>query len=352
MIREAVSVERGVGSGKREEVRSPFHPLAWLAWLISAAGLVMLAQNPVASLVLLAVAVWVTAVCGQPDAPFRLPLVKMGGFILLFATIFSLLSVHIGETVWWRLPMNWPWIGGAYTLEAAVAGLANGLLLLALLAIFTTFNQALPTADLVRWLPPALRDLGVVAIIAVTYVPETARQLRQIREAQAIRGHRLRGVADWRPVVLPLLLGGLERALGLAETMVARGYGQTADAGLSWQMQIGLVGSMTAVFGGWLLAFWQGQWGWWLMAAGLVLFLGLVWRLGRRSRRTRFVERPFRLADGIVALTAVFPWLLVVVLEIDGFGYSPFPRLDWPFINPLFILSLLALLPPVFSPHD
>ena len=48
--------------------------------------------------------------------------------------------------------------------------------------------------------------------MAITYVPETARHFQRIREAQAIRGHRLRGLRDWRPIVIPLLVGGLERA--------------------------------------------------------------------------------------------------------------------------------------------
>ncbi len=333
-------------------LRSPLHPIAWMLWLASAAGLVMAVQNPLASLALLAVAGWVTAVCRQPDAPFRLPLFKVGGFILLFATLFSLLSIHVGETVWWRLPSAWPWIGGAYTLEAAVAGLTNGLLLLALLALFAAFNQVVPTADLVRWLPPAFRDLGVVALIAMTYAPETARQLRQIREAQAIRGHRLRGLADWRPIVLPLLVGGLERAMGLAETMVARGYGHTADARLSWRMQAGLVGSVTAVLSGWLLAFWRGAWGWGLMGGGLALFAALVWRLGRRARRTRFREQKWRRADRWVAAAALFPWTLILFLPMDGFSYAPFPRLTWPAINPLFILSLLCLAAPAITRND
>ena len=76
--------------------------------------------------------------------------------------------------------------------------------------------------------PRAFYDLGVVVLIALTYVPQTMQQWQRIREAQAIRGHRWRGVRDWQPLVIPLFIGGLERAMALAEAMVARGYGATA----------------------------------------------------------------------------------------------------------------------------
>ena len=36
----------------------------------------------------------------------------------------------------------------------------------------------------------------------------------RIREAQAVRGHRVQGIRDWLPIVVPLLVSGLERAMG------------------------------------------------------------------------------------------------------------------------------------------
>jgi energy-coupling factor transport system permease protein len=206
-----------------------FDARSWTVWLLAMAVMTMLTRNPVYTLLLLLVARVVGSVCAQPTAVgLKLPLFRIGVHCAPALHALQHLSVHIGETVLARLPAAWPYIGGPLTLEGAVYGAMNGLILLTLLVIFSSFNQIVPTGDLIRLAPPALRDLSVVILIAITYLPETSRQLQRIREAQAVRGHQLRGVRDWPPLVLPLLISGLERAMGVAEAMVARGYGATS----------------------------------------------------------------------------------------------------------------------------
>lgn len=231
---------------------------AWILWLAAAVIITMLAGSPFYTLLILLAARVVGVVCGQNEAGLSLPLARIGVIILTVTAVFNALMVHIGQTVLFRLPPGWLWIGGPITMEAVVYGLGNGLILLALLVIFTTLNNVLSTAELVRLTPPALRDLGVVLLIALTYLPETTRQLRRIREAQAIRGHQIRGWRDWRPVLIPLLIGGLERAMGVAEAMVSRGYGATADAHQPLAHQLALVIGLLAAFAGWVLSFWLG----------------------------------------------------------------------------------------------
>ncbi|MCB8944070.1 MAG: hypothetical protein H6658_09975, partial [Ardenticatenaceae bacterium] len=186
---------------------SPLDARAWLVWLGATAVLTMLLRNPLyLVIVLLAVRV-VAQMCGGAGTGVRISLWRIGLMILLFSTLFNFLFVHVGTTVLWRWPLRWPYVGGAMTVEAAVFGAINGLVLLTLLATFLAFNQIVPVSELVRLIPAAFRDLGVVLLIALTYVPETIQHWHSIREAQAIRGHQVQGIRDFRPILIPLLIG-------------------------------------------------------------------------------------------------------------------------------------------------
>jgi energy-coupling factor transport system permease protein len=258
-----------------------------------------------------------------------------------------------------RLPESWPLIGGPITGEAVFYGVLNGVSLGGILAAFAALNQALPVRSLVRLIPRAFYPVAVVTAIAVTFVPTTLRQYHQIREAQAVRGHRLSGWRDWLPLLLPLLIGGLERALQLAEAMVARGFASPAEESLSLGVRAGLGLGLLSFGGGWLLRLVWGVslWGW----LGLVLGAGLIglslWQAGRRVPRTTYRPTRWTSADTLVAGAAflavagfLWPWL-----NRASIFYYPYPRLIWPEVHPVLVLATLGLLGPVgwlvFEPY-
>jgi energy-coupling factor transport system permease protein len=327
-----------------------FDARTWIAWVLAAAAITTVARNPLYTLLMLIVVAVVARFCALPGSSNGLPVVRLGVVILLFATLFNGLSIHIGNTILFRLPPSWPWIGGPITLEAAVFGLDVGLVLLTLLFTFSTFNAILPTSELVRLTPRALRDLGVVTLIAVTYIPETTRQLKRIREAQAIRGHRIRSVKDWRPILIPLLIGGLERAMGLAEAMVSRGYGATADARQPFAVQIGLVAGLLLALLGWVLTFWISWIGWLLLSAGAVLVGILLYRLGRSTPYTRYRPRRWMRGDtavlAIVCLSLTLTFAPLPFVDRLTLNYAPFPSLTVPDFEPFIGLALILLAAP------
>jgi len=324
---------------------------AWLLWVAAFAAITMVARNPIYSIAVILIARVVSLSCGDASIPGSgLPIIRVGIAILIFSTLFNGLSVHVGDTVLFRLPSWIPWIGGPVTLEAAVSGIGAGLLLLSLLAIFAAFNRVVPSSELVRLTPRALRDLGVVLLIAVTYLPETKLQLQRIREAQAIRGHRFQGIRAWRPIVIPLLIGGLERAMGLAEAMVARGYGATSDVRQPLHVQLGFAFGLLAALAGWVLTFWTSWLGWLLMGTGVATVVLLLLLLGRRTRHTQYQLRRWSpLESATVAGTA--PALILILVPLPFVDrttllYSPYPSLTPPGIDPLIALALFCLLVP------
>jgi energy-coupling factor transport system permease protein len=337
-----------------------FDARAWAIWLAATAALALLTRNPLYLLLLLLAALLVRAALPAPDRlPF--PLRRFAVVILLFSTLFNLLYVRIGATVLLRLPADWWLIGGPLTLEAAVYGIVNGLILLTLLAVFLAFQSAVAVSDLISLAPRALVDVGMVLLIAMTYAPQTVQQMQRIRAAQAIRGHRLRGLRDWRPIVIPLLVGGLERAMSLAEAMAARGYGRLdaptpAAARLPLRVQALLLVGLLAAFAGWLATYWIGWPGWLLLGAGGGLLVALYWQRGRQVQTTRYRPRAWTRRDTLLTATAVAPLLLALVplplIDRASLTYSPYPALSLPRFDPLLGVALALLALPALMHSD
>lgn len=325
----------------------PLHIYGWLGWVLVAAWLATRLRNPFYTLLILLIARLVWAGCSRPEHSFNLPFAKLAFFIPTFSALLNGLLAHTGQTVLLIVPAGWPLIGGPLTLEALVYGFNNGLILLTILAIFQAFNAIVPISQLIRLAPAAFYNLGLVLLIALTYVPQTLSHLQQIREAQAIRGHRLRGWRDWRPVVLPLLVGGLERAMNLAETMMARGYGASSGRSHSGPMLAGLAGGLTLTLLGWLLLLWQLRPGWGILLAGVGLIGWLVWRSGRDTPTTRYQPQPWQPRDTLFLLCNFIP--ILAALNPANLSYSPYPLLQLPPFASLTGLALLFLLFPLLT---
>lgn len=310
--------------------------------------LTLLTRNPLYLVLILLVARVDQRFCGEEETAVKISFWRLSLIILVFSVLFNLLLVHVGQTVLLRFPQNWWLVGGPLTLEAILYGAISALILITLLAVFTAFNSVVSTSDLIAMAPRALANVGIVTIIAVSYVPETVQQLDRVREAQALRGHRLRGLRDWRPIVIPLLVGGLERSMDLAETMVARGYGSTTGEQLSSKTRALLLAGLFMILGGWLVSFEQALPGWLLVFAGGAFMILAYYNQGRRTRRTKYKITHWQVQDWLLAGIAILP-LALMILPLPGVGgesvyYSPYPVASIPEFDPLigFAIAMLA----------
>jgi len=373
------------------------HTAAWLIWLAAALAALSATRNPLYLLLLWLCLLVVGAVLQRraEAAPAPFSLLRFSVVVIALAALFNAFTSHMGESVLLTIPGRLPLLSGTVTWEGLVYGAINGLALAGLLAAFGVLNRAVPVRALVRLIPRAFYPVAVVTAIAVTYVPVTVRQFRQVREAQAVRGHRLRGLRGWLPLLMPLLVGGLERALALAEAMTARGFasqpvypaprraeksgglgrcetspqspdsifvGQAPareDAAGGSPARLALLGGVVCLAGGWLLLFSGApallQRG--LILAGVLLIGAGLWALGRRWPRTTYRHEPWRAADSLVclgALLALAAFLLPLPgLERASLGYSPYPRLALPgFDLRLAALALGLLVPALVGRKD
>jgi energy-coupling factor transport system permease protein len=330
------------------------HPWAWVGWLVAALVALSVTRNPLhLTLILLCIGMVRSSMGGEQEATYSpISPVRFAMWVVPLSALFNGATAHFGDTVLLRLPEGLPVIGGAITLEALAFGAINGLVLSGILAAFATFNQALPIRALIRLIPRAFYPLAVVISISVTFVPVTMRQFQQIREAQAVRGHRVRGLRGWLPLFMPLLIGGLERALQLAEAMTARGFASADQRGQDTASRGAVLTGLVALLGGWLLRLVWGQesLGLGLMLGGAGLILGVLWALGRRVPRTTYRSEPWRWRDGAVALGAALALgvFLIPGIAQESFFYYPYPKLSMPGFDPVMGVATLGLLGPAF----
>ncbi|NQT15161.1 MAG: hypothetical protein HQ582_20565, partial [Planctomycetes bacterium] len=135
------------------------HPLAWFAWLGTASLVTLLTRNPLYIVLLFVIFILVMDVerastdgSGYDGAPsdrgLLLSPLRFALFAIPAGAVFNLVTSHVGETVFFRLPPAIPLIGGALTAEALVYGAISGLVLVTLFTAFAVLNLALPVRDL------------------------------------------------------------------------------------------------------------------------------------------------------------------------------------------------------------
>jgi len=326
----------------------------WVLWALTTLLAASSARNPLYAAVLLGVTTVVGTVCAA-DRAQRVPLspLRFAALAIPLSALFNGLTAHIGDTVILRLPDWLPLLGGPVTLEALVFGAINGLTLTVIFSGFAVFNQVTPVRDLIKLTPRAFHEAGVVLSIALTFIPQTTRSLKRIREAQAVRGHRVRGLRDWLPIVVPLLVSGLERSMALAEAMVARGYGAVSDREQPLRTQGLLALGLLALLGGWLTWLFLPSWRWiglGAMIAGAGLIAVVVWLAGRGISHTTYRRRRWTTRDTLIVLgcglTIAATLTPLPLVNRSTLYYSTYPALTLPAFDPFVGLALLGLLVP------
>jgi len=325
-------------------------PLPWLLW-----GLVLLTitsgtRNPFLLGLALAI-LWPVGVCLNAAPSLRLTLTLTG-----LAALWNFLMVRAGETVLFTLPTGWPLLGGPYTMEAALYGALNGLALAVILNGFRMLTLRLSPRELIRLSPPALYEAGLVLSIALAFLPQSRQTLDDIRQAQAVRGHRIRGLRDLLPLLLPLLITSLEQALALAEALSARGF--TARRELPTRRTRGLLaaGLLCLALGAAIRMLAVPAWiGPLSLSAGALLTLAGLREAGRLAARPRLTHAPLTPADwtaGGSAAAALAGWILLQTLAPDWLAYPVYPHLTPPQLALPATLPILILILPALAPRS
>lgn len=334
---------------------------AWLLWALAAMVPVLIGRNPLVIGEVLVIVVVVRTAWSARIAVAGLGwFLRLGAVVLSISVVFNVLTVHAGDRVLTELPGGWPVIGGPLTVNALVYGCVSALALFTLLLIGTTTGALLSWMDLFRLLPLRLAPIAVAGSVTWAFLPHTATAFRHIREAQTLRGHRVRTGRDLLPLIVPLLAGGLERSLTTAEALEGRGFGASVTRGggperSSWPLRLGMVIALVAlVAGAYCLLAGFGFVSIVLLASGagmLTAVLVLPARGGRAvtGTRTRYREAPWRRSDSFVSGMAALVLIVVVsrnLISPASFRFEPYPVLVVPHVDLGLMVALAALLAP------
>ncbi len=325
----------------------------WLIWGAAASLPLLAGRHPLVIAELLAIALVVRTVCLTPTRMMSWGwLVRLSALAVPIGILFNLATVHAGDRVIATIPDRIPLVGGVLTWNAAIYGALSGLAIVCLVLIGTTVAAGIEWSDLMRMLPARATGLAVAGSVAWAFLPRLALSWREIREAQTARGHRWSGPRDAVPLVVPLLAGGLDRAILMAEALESRGFGASAPRTSS---RIGAAAAAVAIVaattGLYLFAVGRGGEAAIIIAiAGLaVTYLVVTGRNGAGPRITRYRTRQWSLADTIVvvgALVAVLSIGAALQVRPDLLQWNPYPALSWPAGSLWLPLGLAALLVP------
>ncbi|MBI5947834.1 MAG: hypothetical protein HY875_06840 [Chloroflexi bacterium] len=331
------------------------HPLAWLAWVTLVMVVSLTATNPLYLVVVLLAVVLVgvlaprtsTAVAGVRT------LAMAGTALFLMSLAVAVLNGGYGEHVLFAMPgpdfpgwMGGLRLGGPVAAESLVAAGVRGLSISCVLLAFGVFNGAVSPYRVLRTAPAALFHAGLIVTVGLTLLPSSIEDIRRIREMQALRGGAT-GVRNLPGLVVPAVIGGLERSMKLAEAMEARGYASAARPPAPARLAA-LSSAPLLLPSGWAWFYYDSAR--WLAVAGAVAAAGaLLWwatAAAKTSHVTRFRREPLTPIDraaigGSLALAAAA--FALRSLGAAGLAYNPFAGLAWPEFEPAGALLALAV---------
>jgi energy-coupling factor transport system permease protein len=202
--------------------------------------------------------------------------------------------------------------------------------------------------------PRAFYEVGLAVTVALAFVPSTVAAVGAVREADRARtGGRVVRRGRLLRQVLPVLETGMERAVSLAESMDARGFGHrrasAADALAGWIT----LGALLALGGCFVALVARAS----AAAAALALLgaAGIVAAVvvaSRANGRVRYRHRRLTPTEWGIAIVA---WIAPIVLSVlaasgDESLVWPGDRLALPALNLVAVLALGVLALPALRP--
>jgi energy-coupling factor transport system permease protein len=349
-------------------MRRQLHPGAWWLWALGLAAAASRTTNPLLLALVIVVAGYVVVArrTATPWAASYAVFVKLALAVLVLRVLLALVfSQSFGGTVLFHVPelplphwMQGVRVGGDVTSEALAFAAYDGLRLATLLVCVGAANSLASPARLVKALPAALYEVGVVVTVASSFAPQAVTSLGRIREARQLRGRRTRGLRAVRGLALPVLEGALERSVDLAAAMDSRGFGRRGSGTTrrrrlgSGALLVGLLATVGSAYG--LLEPGSPRvLGVPLLVTGCALAAAGAMVGGRGARRTRYRPDPWRGPEWVVAGSGLAAAVVFALARAHGVG-ALFPSTS-PLTAPTLPLLpaagvLLALLPAFAAP--
>jgi energy-coupling factor transport system permease protein len=314
-----------------------YHASTWWLWAVCAAFSISIQANLVLVLLIIAVSIWIanSLIVDAKNWKSFLVMTKIAFFIFTTRVLLQIvLGVPVGNEIILRLPqVNLPdWIsglriGGIVTLESLSASLNDSLRLSGLIVVIATAVSLTTTSRVIQQLPVAFHELGMVIIIAFTFLPHLFADVQRIRQASRWRGQETGRIRSISNNLVSICESALERSVRLAAALTVRGYGN-ATSNQNWRRPIyfglflltfevlRLLVSQASYLDALVLSF-----------SALLIAVGIR-KAGKSATRTKFRTESWHSADFSVIVIS----LIIVVL-------STFTQVSMQFITGFFITT-------------
>ena len=339
-----------------------FHAVAWLIWAVAASAAVQLAPSPVYVALIIGVAALVVEVHAL-DSPFA----RAFPTLIAVAVVFGLLRVALtaltihggaGPVLFTTPDFTLPTVLGGFTVGGTVdapivlLAAAEAFAIVGVMAVFGAFNATVSHYELVQSTPRAFYELGLVVIVALAFVPSTIGAIHAAREADRARtGGRVVRRGRLLRLLIPILESGMERAVGLAESMDARGFARGGAAPRDHIAGWFGLGSLLALGGGFVaLVGGAERVATGLGAVGLAALVAAIVLASSGTRRVRYRPRRITGADWWLMAVSVLAPVTLALLGVagdDSLRWTATTPLRWPTFQVLPALAIALLLFPV-----
>jgi energy-coupling factor transport system permease protein len=176
---------------------------------------------------------------------------RLFAFIALMVVVINTLVSSRGETTFWEGPYIWGFGQLSISLEGVVFGAVMALRLYVVVAAFTIVSLTVHPDEFTQLLARFAYRSGLAVSLSTRFYPAVVRDAAAIMDAQRSRGldldsgGRMARIRHRMPVIMPLFHSSLERAVGTAEAMEARGFG-SADR-TRWHRRSWQTGDLTSL---------------------------------------------------------------------------------------------------------
>jgi energy-coupling factor transport system permease protein len=327
---------------------------------------VELAPNPVYVALVIAVAGLVVS-AHRLDTPWARAfpvLVGVGVAFGVLRVVLTAATAHTGTPVLFTTPaVTLPRVLGGFTLGGAVSApvvlqaATESFAIVGIMAAFGAFNAVVSHHELLRVVPRAFYEVGLIVTVAVAFVPSTVSAVQRVIEADRARVGGARPRRRGRIVrrALPLIESGAESAIALAESMDSRGFARDDASSADRLAGIGALVALLALAGAFVALVAQATpVAATLAVVGAVALGAAVVVASQASGRPRYRPRPFTARDWAVGGAVLVAPALVAVRALVGDGAltwitSPLrpPPISW-----IVVLGVAFLAAPVMVADD
>ncbi len=334
------------------------HTAVWLSWVLLVMAVALTASNPLYLAVVLLAVLLVAALAPQAEVGGGFgALLVFGAGTMALSLVISLVNGSYGDHILFTIPgpeiprrLGGLSLGGPVSAEGLVAAAVRGLGIFCVLLGFAVFNRAVNPQRVLRMAPAALFHASIVVTIGLTLLPASVEDVKRVREMRSLRGAPS-GIRALPGLVVPGVIGGLERSMRLAEAMEARGYAAVPASGRGQRWATVSMPLFAAAT--WLWFYYSSlrplaisfaacgvlSLGWWSVSAG------------RPRRTTRLRDEPMAAPSRLAALASAGLAVAVVALGSTGtldVDYNPFAGLHAPPFSAPGATVALACAWPVF----